>query len=145
MGNAKKDEIKASFTRELFERLNAKANERQVSFQSYVSALAYQATNDEDVIRSIGAYFRRSFAFKPNQIVLGRVIAPRYEDLLPDGKLTLRRSLKLPPHEYLRVCEVAAALACPPATATTILLFAAYTLGVDAGEDAKDSRTSSAV
>lgn len=120
----KKKEIKAPLPADLREVLGVRARAAGLSPMAYCCRLAVAAVHSEKVIRALAPYFKRGYIprYAPHTAMMGRVIAPSLEALLPEGLNFSRMPVKLYADEHLAVCEVSYALATSHSKALSVLL-----------------------
>lgn len=128
----KKKEIKANLPRGLRDTLEKYARDCGMSPMSYAAGLTMAAINDERIIRSLAPWFKRGYVprYAPYSVMMGHVIGPDLEPLLPEGDGVTRFPVKLPQEDHLAVGEVAYSLSCSLSQALTILLSEALRQGV---------------
>ncbi len=120
----KKKEIKANLPRWLRDKLEECAMDCDMSPMAYAAHLAMAALQSENIIRGLAPWFKRGYvpSYAPNTVIMGHIVAPDLEPLLPDGEDVTRFPVKLPQEDHLAVGEVAYSLSCSLSQALTILL-----------------------
>lgn len=118
--------VKATLPLSMIDVLTKKANEAGYGGPSpYAVQLCINAMMHERTIRAFTPYFRRGYVprWDKSRVMLGHVIAPKMDALLPDGgEPTKRFPLKFLPDDYLALGELAYAFNCSIAQAATILV-----------------------
>lgn len=128
----KKKEVKANLPRPVRDLLTRRAEEHSLAPSAYAAKLTSNALRTETVIRGFAPYFRRGYVplYARHSVVMGRVIGPDLEPLMPDGGGVTRFPVKFLPEDYLHVGELAYALSCSLSQALTIVLSEALLQGV---------------
>lgn len=130
----KKKEVKCPLSREMYAHLSQRADAHGLPMMTYLSRLAMTAIGTETTIRALSPYFRRGYIprFAVNVAMLGRVVSPSLDALLPEQSVSYKRqSVKFSPDEHLAICEIAFSLSCPVSRALCILLNECILQGVD--------------